>query len=271
LILHVRVSVLTVGLTIAVALATACVISGDSTPARPLLTPTGVRAQGSGGSGSPPTPIPVQTRDPLVISAATATRTTAPVLVITATSAPAATPRPPAATPTAASPSTSTPKPAAGPRYPVQQGDTLSALSRRFGVPVGEIASANGLASDAGLRTGESLALPSGAWSDRLTIRVTQPQPSARVRSPIVVRGTAATFEAQVLVEVVDSTGTRLAQTSIKAASPDAGQHGPFEATLNLPASSAERPATVRVYWLSPRDGTPADEVRVPVTIAPAS
>jgi LysM repeat protein len=150
----------------------------------------------------------------------------------------------------------------------VQSGDTLSALSRRFGVPAPDLARANGLAPDAGLLTGQALSLPSGTWSNRLAIRAIQPEAGTRVRAPIVVRGTAAVFENQIVVEALDASGTRLAQVSAKAASPDTGQHGPFEATLAIPSSSTDRPVTIRLYWPSPRDGSPTDEIRIRVTVA---
>ena len=83
------------------------------------------------------------------------------------------------------------------------------------------------------------------------------------------MRGTAATFEGLVVVEAVDAEGTRVAQVSAKAANPDAGQHGPFEATLSVPAASVDRPLTIRLYWPSPRDGSPSDDIRIPVTVTP--
>jgi hypothetical protein len=88
------------------------------------------------------------------------------------------------------------------------------------------------------------------------------------VRTPIVVRGTAATFEGTVIVEALDASGARLAQVSTKAASPDTGQHGPFEASLAIPATASDRAVTIRLYWPSPRDGSASDEIRIPVTVS---
>jgi murein DD-endopeptidase MepM/ murein hydrolase activator NlpD len=48
---------------------------------------------------------------------------------------------------------------ASGPRVTVQQGDTLSSLSQRYGVPIGTIQAANNLA-DARLRPGQVLVMP---------------------------------------------------------------------------------------------------------------
>jgi hypothetical protein len=49
---------------------------------------------------------------------------------------------------------------------------------------------------------------------------------------------------------------------------PDAGQHGPFEATLAIPGGATDRSVTIRIYWRSPRDGSPSDEIRIPVVLA---
>lgn len=48
---------------------------------------------------------------------------------------------------------------ASGPRVTVQQGDTLSGISQRYGVPIGTIQAANNL-GDAPLRAGQVLVLP---------------------------------------------------------------------------------------------------------------
>jgi LysM repeat protein len=161
---------------------------------------------------------------------------------------------------------------AVGARYTVKQGDTLSSISRQSGIPVREIAQANAIPADAMLRTGQILQLPDGTWSTGLRIRVTRPGSGSTVRSPLVVEGTAATFESVIVVELVDQGASApLAQATTRARNADVGEHGPFRAELALPANAAGRAATLRVYWTSPRDGSPADEVRIPVTIAPAA
>jgi LysM repeat protein len=163
------------------------------------------------------------------------------------------------------------PPPQGGARYTVEAGDTLSALSRRFGVPVAELARLNSLPVDVGLRVGQQVSLPSGSWSDRLNIRVASPRPGATVSSPVVVEGTASVFENVVHITMLDSSGVVLAQTSERAASPDIGQHGAFRASLSIPDSARGRAATVQVFWTSPRDGSPADVVRIPISLATAN
>ncbi len=157
-------------------------------------------------------------------------------------------------------------------RYIVREGDTLSGLSRQYGVSVTELAQVNGIAPDANLRTGQSLQLPAGTWSAERRIRVIRPASGATVRSPIVVEGTASTFESTLIVELLDpSVATPLARANVRVANADVGQHGQFKTELTAPPASASRSAVVRVYWTSPRDGSPLDEIRVPVTIVPAA
>jgi len=93
--------------------------------------------------------------------------------------------------------SQSTPAPAApsasyasGPRVTVQQGDTLSSLSQRYGVPIGTIQAANNLA-DARLRPGQVLVMPganmAGATrteSNTPVAPVTPPAPVAPAPAP---------------------------------------------------------------------------------------
>lgn len=149
----------------------------------------------------------------------------------------------------------------------MQEGDTLSGLASRIGVPAAEIARLSGIAADAPLRTGQELQLPSGTWSDRLGIRLTSPQPGARVRSPITVDGTAATFEGQVLIEVIGADGVPVAGASATAAMPDPGRHGPFRAQVAVPVTGPEQQVVLRLYWRSPRDGAPTDDTRIPLIL----
>lgn len=198
---------------------------------------------------------------------AAATSTPRPATALTPTSAP------PAATvgPTAAPPASRAPTAAPGGQrttsYTVQEGDTLFALSRRTGVSVAELARMNGIAPDSILRIGQQLQLPTGAPSTGPGIVVTSPERGATVRSPIVVQGSASTFEGVVNVEVLDAAGSVLATGSTIASQPDAGRPGPYRAEIVVPGPSGSRQVTLRVFWRSPRDGNPMDEVRIPLTL----
>ena len=186
--------------------------------------------------------------------------------------APPLSPTRPAVTTTALPARTADATTASSARYSVQPGDTLFSLARRFGTSVSDLAALNRLPSDgSGLRAGQELQLPSGIWSTGLNVRVTKPEPGTSVRSPIVVEGSASTFEAVVQVELLGADGSVLSQVTTRANPPDVGRHGPFQATLQVPTAATTRPATVRVYWSSPRDGSPTDEVRIPVTVGAAA
>jgi LysM repeat protein len=144
--------------------------------------------------------------------------------------------------------------------YTVKEGDTLSALARQYRSTVADLARANGLAPDATIRVGQGLRLPAGVWSDRLGIRVSKPAPGAKITAPVTVEG-------KVIVEVLAADGSSLGKLSVKTTGGGVGDHGDFRASVPLPASSAGSPVTIRLYWPSPRDGVPMDEVRIPVTM----
>jgi len=229
--------------------AQACIVASDETPRGTVVRlATATRAPAAPTLAPPPTPLPVAVASP---APSPAVAVTAPTIASGAS--PVATAGPITAQGTVT--------------YTVQPGDTLFALSRRSGVSVAELARMNGIAPDAILRIGQQLQLPSGPSSGVPGIRVTSPEPGATVRSPIVVQGSASVFEGVVSVEVLDANGVELARASATASQPDAGQPGPFRAEIAVPASGAERRVTLRVFWRSPRDGTPMDEVRIPLTV----
>ncbi len=76
---------------------------------------------------------------------------------------PQAAPSPPAPAP--ASAPTLAPTPPASVTHVVQRGETLWAISARYGVSIEAIVSANGLASASFIRTGQQLVIPSSAGS----------------------------------------------------------------------------------------------------------
>ena len=69
---------------------------------------------------------------------------------------------------------------ASGPRVTVRQGDTLTGISRQYGVPIGTIQAANNL-GDTPLRAGQVLVLPGAnmAAASRPAPRVAAPAPAA--------------------------------------------------------------------------------------------
>jgi hypothetical protein len=103
-----------------------------------------------------------------------------------------------------------------------------------------------------------------GEYADLLpAIVVLDPAIGQRVTSPITVTGTADVFEATVNARLLDAAGRPIA-TAFTTASCGSGCRGDFR--IRLPYRSAGgRPATVEVYWVSPKDGSSLDTVRVPV------
>lgn len=73
---------------------------------------------------------------------------------------------------------------ASGPRVTVQQGDTLSSLSQRYGVPIGTIQSANNLA-DARLRPGQVLVMPGANMAGATRTASATPVAPAAAPAPV--------------------------------------------------------------------------------------
>ena len=73
---------------------------------------------------------------------------------------------------------------ASGPRVTVQQGDTLSSLSQRYGVPIGTIQAANNLA-DARLRPGQVLVMPGANMAGATRTASNTPVAPVTPRAPV--------------------------------------------------------------------------------------
>lgn len=96
-------------------------------------------------------------------------------------------------------------------------------------------------------------------------ILVESPTPGEEVRSPMLLTGTANTFEATFQVEVVDNSGTVIYDDFATATS-GTGDRGTFE--LEIPFDvTQEGNGTVTVYEESARDGSPMNIVEIPVDL----
>ena len=95
-------------------------------------------------------------------------------------------------------------------------------------------------------------------------IWVTEPEPGARITSPVRVRGDAAVFEATVNMRLVTADGTKLAET-FTTASEGAPGRGIFDVRVNFAPPTRGKEAFVEVFWISPKDGSEQDMVRIPV------
>jgi hypothetical protein len=95
-------------------------------------------------------------------------------------------------------------------------------------------------------------------------VRVTAPEPGARITSPVTVAGEARTFEANVQIRVRDGNDAELAHTFTTALTPDMGVFGPFSASVRYPEPSTSR-GFVEVFEFSAKDGSEINVVRIPV------
>lgn len=98
-------------------------------------------------------------------------------------------------------------------------------------------------------------------------ILLESPLPGAHVTSPVQLTGTANTFEATFMVEVLDRDGTSLSRKFVTATS-GTGTRGTFATEIGYETADAQ-PGTIYVYESSAEDGRPLHEARVPVTLGP--
>jgi Immunoglobulin-like domain of bacterial spore germination/Sporulation and spore germination len=117
-------------------------------------------------------------------------------------------------------------------------------------------------------RDGQALAAPVGRadYADLLPpIVVSSPVIGQRRSSPITVAGTADVWEAALNIRVLDASGKQIA-SSFTNATCGSGCRG----TYSVPVSyrvSRDQAGVVEVYWVSPKDGSPKDVVRIPITL----
>jgi len=87
--------------------------------------------------------------------------------------------------------------------------------------------------------------------------------PGELVTSPVTVAGEANTFEGTVRIQVLGANGAVLADTFTTATS-GSGTWGTFSEKVAFDPGT-HTTGTVRVFWDSPKDGSPQDVVEVPV------
>jgi hypothetical protein len=96
-------------------------------------------------------------------------------------------------------------------------------------------------------------------------VTVNQPLANARITSPVTISGTAQVFEGVLQWRIVDTTGRVLGQGKTLAPADGVGAYS-VSATFVPPASDTA--GLVEVFSISPKDGSIADLVRVPVILA---
>ena len=99
------------------------------------------------------------------------------------------------------------------------------------------------------------------------SILVESPLPEARVAAPLRITGTANTFEASLIIEVLDADGTTLTRKIVTATS-GSGTRGTFAAEIGFD-TAGEQAGTLYAYEASAEDGSPIHQVRIPLTLLP--
>jgi len=94
-------------------------------------------------------------------------------------------------------------------------------------------------------------------------IWVYRPQPNQRVTSPLLVTGSARVFEATVQARLLTEGGSVLAR-GFGTATAGAPERGDFEIRLEFSSPAADK-GWLEVFWISPKDGSELDKVRLPV------
>lgn len=98
-------------------------------------------------------------------------------------------------------------------------------------------------------------------------IFVEMPTVGDHVGSPLVVRGTANTFEAQFIAQILDEDGQTLAEQSVMATS-GSGTRGTFNEAISFTTDASR--VTLVVYEPSAADGRPIHVVRIPLYLGGA-
>ncbi len=97
-------------------------------------------------------------------------------------------------------------------------------------------------------------------------IFVASPAVNDTVSSPLRVNGTANTFEAAFMLQILDAEGTILVEQPMMATS-GTGTRGTFDTSIDFNAQPGGQ-ITLRVFELSARDGSEVNVVEIPLTVA---
>lgn len=127
-----------------------------------------------------------------------------------ASSAPASAPTTLSAAPSSVSAVASAPAATGGGSHTVSNGETLSSISRAYGVPRGTLASANGLDMNAQVRIGQQLTIPAAG----ATAVAAAPRPTAVASAPAAPKPVATPVPAAVAAATPAAPATQTSQAT---------------------------------------------------------
>lgn len=144
--------------------------------------------------------------------------------------------------------------------HTVQRGDTLYALSRRYGVPVWTLARANQLSSPNQIHVGQRLIIT------KTGISINTPAAGAVIKGSVHVSGVGSGFENTLAVEVQDANGNVLVRKGA-IVNADVGQVGPYAVDLTFTPPATTQAGRIVVWRENAADGSVADRTCVSVTL----
>jgi germination protein M len=99
-------------------------------------------------------------------------------------------------------------------------------------------------------------------------ILVEQPAPGATVSSPLRISGSANTFEATFMVDLISAQGGKPLYHDFVTATSGSGTRGTFEESLDF-VVDRQRPGKLVVYENSAEDGSVINKVEIPLVLSP--
>lgn len=151
--------------------------------------------------------------------------------------------------------------------YVVRRGDTLLAISRRFGVPVATLMRINHISNPNRIYAGQRLLIPIVGATPTPTpvptampsepveeITIIQPALGMTITSPVIITGVGRGFEQNLGVRILDASGFEIGSGNAMI-SGELGQRGPYTGVVTFTMPANAQPGRIQVFAASPRDG----------------
>jgi LysM repeat protein len=154
--------------------------------------------------------------------------------------------------------------------YIVQRGDTLYSIARRYATTVAVLVRLNSIRNPSRIYAGQRLKIPAtgGAplWPDPPSaIEIFSPLANERYRTPIDVNGFARTFEGNVYLRLVDTSGNLLGQHRARGG---VTSFEFFHGYLRFEVTQ-ETAAVLEIYEAAAPGQPPITSVKIPITLEP--